>query len=85
MTKVPLNVTVPGGPHLDGDGPSPDGQVFNQTHRFVISSKAGRGPALFIEVAGVPDRWGIPASFKIGADVVRSRVRSTRSLRPGST
>jgi uncharacterized protein (TIGR03118 family) len=48
VTKVPLNVTVPGGRTSTGDGPSPDGQVFNQTHSFVISSKAGHGPALFI-------------------------------------
>ncbi len=48
VTAVPLTVTVPGGRTSTGDGPSPDGQVFNPTKGFVIRSKAGHGPALFI-------------------------------------
>src|SRR6266496_181555 len=40
--KVPLTVTVP---PMDS---SPTGQVFNPTSGFVLKSKAGMGPALFI-------------------------------------
>jgi uncharacterized protein (TIGR03118 family) len=41
-------VTLPGGRPSTGDGPSPTGQVFNPTDDFVVTSKAGRGPAMFI-------------------------------------
>jgi uncharacterized protein (TIGR03118 family) len=41
-TQVPLVVTLP---PMDS---SPTGQVFNPTSGFVLKSKAGKGPALFI-------------------------------------
>jgi len=41
-------VTLPGGRASTGDGASPTGQVFNPTSGFVVTSKAGSGPALFI-------------------------------------
>jgi len=41
-TQVPLVVTLP-----PADS-SPTGQVFNPTSGFVLKSKAGKGPALFI-------------------------------------
>ena len=41
-TQVPLVVTLP---PMDS---SPTGQVFNPTSGFMIKSKAGKGPALFI-------------------------------------
>jgi uncharacterized protein (TIGR03118 family) len=40
--KVPLTVTLP---PMDSN---PTGQVFNPTSGFVLKSKAGKGPALFI-------------------------------------
>jgi uncharacterized protein (TIGR03118 family) len=46
--KVGLTVTLPGGRAATGDGSSPTGQVFNPTSGFVVTSKAGSGPALFI-------------------------------------
>ena len=41
-------VTLPGGRASTMDGPSPTGLVFNPTSGFVVTSKAGSGPALFI-------------------------------------
>jgi uncharacterized protein (TIGR03118 family) len=41
-------VTLPGGRASTGDSASPTGQVFNPTTGFVVTSKAGSGPALFI-------------------------------------
>ena len=41
-------VTLPGGRASTGDGPSPTGQVFNPSDDFVLSTKSGSGPALFI-------------------------------------
>jgi uncharacterized protein (TIGR03118 family) len=46
--KLTNMVTLPGGRASTGDGPSPTGQVFNPTSGFVVTSKAGSGPALFI-------------------------------------
>lgn len=46
--KVPLTVTLPGGRVSTGDGASPTGQVFNSTNGFVVKSKSGSGPGLFI-------------------------------------
>ncbi|HEX4661952.1 MAG TPA: TIGR03118 family protein [Streptosporangiaceae bacterium] len=46
--KVPAMVTLPGGRVSTMDGPSPTGQVFNPTDDFVVKSKVGKGPALFI-------------------------------------
>jgi uncharacterized protein (TIGR03118 family) len=46
--KVPLTVTLPGGRVATGDGSSPTGQVFNPTNGFVVTSKSGSGPGLFI-------------------------------------
>jgi uncharacterized protein (TIGR03118 family) len=40
--KVPLTVTLP------PTDSAPTGQVFNPTDDFVVKSKAGKGPALFI-------------------------------------
>ena len=47
-SKAGLTVTLPGGRASTGDGSSPTGQVFNPTSGFVVTSKAGSGPALFI-------------------------------------
>ena len=41
-------VGLPGGRASTGDGASPTGQVFNPTSGFVVTSKVGSGPALFI-------------------------------------
>jgi uncharacterized protein (TIGR03118 family) len=46
--KVALTVTLPGGRASTDDGASPTGQVFNPTTGFVVTSKAGSGPGLFI-------------------------------------
>jgi uncharacterized protein (TIGR03118 family) len=46
--KVPLTVTLPGGRVSTGDSSSPTGQVFNPTSGFVVTTKAGSGPGLFI-------------------------------------
>jgi uncharacterized protein (TIGR03118 family) len=43
-----LKVDVPGGRASTGDGSSPTGQVYNPTSGFVVTTAAGRGPALFI-------------------------------------
>jgi uncharacterized protein (TIGR03118 family) len=51
VTKAPLTVAIPGGRTSTGDGPSPDGQVFNPTKGFVVSSTTGSGPALFLFVS----------------------------------
>jgi uncharacterized protein (TIGR03118 family) len=41
-------VALPGGRASTGDGASPTGEVFNPSTGFVVTSKAGSGPALFI-------------------------------------
>jgi uncharacterized protein (TIGR03118 family) len=41
-------VTLPGGRASTNDGASPTGEVFNPTTGFVVTFKAGSGPALFI-------------------------------------
>ena len=46
--KVNLTVTLPGGRASTNDGSSPTGQVFNPTSGFVVTSKSGSGPGLFI-------------------------------------
>ena len=46
--KVGLTVGVPGGRASTSDGSSPTGQVFNPTSDFVVSSKSGKGAALFL-------------------------------------
>jgi uncharacterized protein (TIGR03118 family) len=48
VTKAGLTVNVPGGRTSTSDGPSPTGQVFNPTGRFVVTTPAGSGPALFV-------------------------------------
>jgi uncharacterized protein (TIGR03118 family) len=47
VTKVPLEVAIPGGRPATGDGPSPTGQVFNPTSgfggaKFIFSSESGQ-------------------------------------------
>ena len=47
VSKVPLEVAIPGGRPLTGDGPSPTGQVFNAGSgfggaRFIFSSESGQ-------------------------------------------
>ncbi|HKW96115.1 MAG TPA: TIGR03118 family protein [Bryobacteraceae bacterium] len=55
VTKVPLNVTIPG---------PPTGQLFNGSPNFVVSSGGASGPALFIFAAlnGTISGWnpGVP-------------------------
>jgi uncharacterized protein (TIGR03118 family) len=46
--KAPLTVALPGGRASTGDSASPTGQVFNPTNGFVVTTKAGSGPAAFI-------------------------------------
>jgi len=74
VTKAPLTVSIPGARASTGDGPSPDGQVFNPTMGFVVSSTAGSGPALFIFVSesGRITAWSPAADPITGA---RSRAQ----------
>jgi uncharacterized protein (TIGR03118 family) len=61
-------VTLPGGRASTMDGPSPTGEVFNPTSGFVVTSKAGSGPALFIfsAEAGQISAWS-PAADPFNA------------------
>jgi uncharacterized protein (TIGR03118 family) len=61
-------VALPGGRASTGDGASPTGQVFNPTTGFVVTSKAGSGPALFIfsAEAGQISAWS-PAADPFNA------------------
>jgi uncharacterized protein (TIGR03118 family) len=65
--KVGLTVTVPGGRASTMDGSSPTGQVFNPTTGFVVTSKSGSGPALFIfsSESGQISAWN-PVADRIG-------------------
>jgi uncharacterized protein (TIGR03118 family) len=73
--KVPLKVTLPGGRASTGDGSSPTGQVFNPTSGFVVTSKAGSGPALFIfsAEAGQISAWS-PAADPVTAGASTAQV-----------
>jgi uncharacterized protein (TIGR03118 family) len=75
VTKVPLTVTLPGGRASTMDGPSPTGQVFNPTDDFVVKSKAGKGPALFIfsAEAGQISAWS-PKADPIAAGASTAQV-----------
>jgi uncharacterized protein (TIGR03118 family) len=68
VTKLGLTVTVPGGRASTSDGSSPDGQVFNGTSGFVVTSAAGSGPAAFIfdSESGQITAWN-PAADPISA------------------
>jgi uncharacterized protein (TIGR03118 family) len=48
VSNLGLVVAVAGGRKSTGDGPSPTGQVFNPTSGFMVATKMGSGPALFI-------------------------------------
>ncbi len=72
-SKLSLTVTLPGGRASTGDGPSPDGQVFNPTTGFVVTSKAGAGPALFIFSAEA----GQISAWSPKADPISATGRST--------
>ena len=86
--KVPLTVTLPGGRASTGDGPSPTGQVFNPTPGFVVTSKAGSGPALFIFAAeaGQISAWS-PAADPIvnGASTAQVEFSSKTAVYKGLT
>ena len=86
--KVPLTVTLPGGRASTGDGPSPTGQVFNPTSGFVVTSKAGSGPALFIFAAeaGQISAWS-PAADPIvnGASTAQVEFSSKTAVYKGLT
>jgi uncharacterized protein (TIGR03118 family) len=73
--KVPLTVTLPGGRASTGDGSSPTGQVFNPTSGFVVTSKAGSGPGLFIfsAEAGQISAWN-PMADPITAGTSTAQV-----------
>ena len=73
-----LVVTVPGGRASTNDGPSPTGQVFNQTTGFTVTSKAGSGPAAFIfaEEAGQIAAWS-PAADPIVPPIVPGKPRTS--------
>ncbi len=92
VTKVPLTVKVMGSRPATGDPRSPTGQVFNPTGGFVIHSKAGSGPALFIfdSESGRISAWS-PAADPISAGmssaqvVVRSRTAVFKGLAIATT
>jgi uncharacterized protein (TIGR03118 family) len=73
--KVKLTVTLPGGRASTGDGASPTGEVFNPTSGFVVTSKAGSGPGLFIfsAEAGQISAWS-PVADPIVAGASTAQV-----------
>ena len=75
VQKAPLTVTLPGGRASTMDGPSPTGEVFNPTDDFVVKSKAGKGPALFMfsAEAGQISAWS-PAADPISAGMSTAQV-----------
>ena len=77
-SKLNLTVNIPGGRDSTGDGPSPTGQVFNPTTGFVLTSKAGTGPAFFIfdSEAGQISAWG-PAADPVSAGTATGQVVAT--------
>jgi uncharacterized protein (TIGR03118 family) len=75
VQKVNLTVTLPGGRASTGDGASPTGQVFNPANGFVVTSKAGSGPARFIfsAEAGQISAWN-PAADPVVAGASTAQV-----------
>ena len=75
--KVPLTVTLPGGRASTGDSSSPTGLVFNPTSGFVVTTKSGSGPGLFIfsAEAGQISAWN-PA-----ADPISTAGTSTATVK----
>jgi uncharacterized protein (TIGR03118 family) len=84
--KVNLTVTLPGGRASTGDGSSPTGQVFNPTSGFVVTSKAGSGPGLFIfsAEAGQISAWN-PAADPVvnGASTAQVEFSSRTAVYKG--
>src|SRR6266704_998932 len=87
VTKLDLTVTLRGARKATGDGPSPTGQVFNPTGGFVVHSKKGSGPALFIfsSESGRISAWSpkadpISAGMATGQVEVRSRTAVYKGL-----
>jgi uncharacterized protein (TIGR03118 family) len=87
VTKLDLTVTLKGGRKATGDGPSPTGQVFNPTTGFVVHSKQGSGPALFIfdSESGRISAWSpkadpISAGMSAGQVEFRSRTAVYKGL-----
>ena len=86
--KVPLTVTLPGGRASTGDGSSPTGQVFNPTSGFVVTSKAGSGPGLFIfsAEAGQISAWNPMADpITAGASTAQVEFSSPTAVYKGLT
>jgi uncharacterized protein (TIGR03118 family) len=86
VAKVPLTVTLPGGRASTMDGPSPTGQVFNPTDDFVVKSKAGTGPALFIfsAEAGQISAWSPKADpITAGASTAQVEFSSKTAVYKG--
>jgi uncharacterized protein (TIGR03118 family) len=86
--KVPLTVTLPGGRASTGDGSSPTGQVFNPTSGFVVTSKAGSGPGLFIfsAEAGQISAWNPVADpITAGASTAQVEFSSPTAVYKGLT
>jgi uncharacterized protein (TIGR03118 family) len=87
VTKLPLTVTLKGARKATGDGPSPTGQVFNPTRGFVVHSRHGSGPALFIfdSESGRISAWSpkadpISAGMSTGQVEFRSRTAVYKGL-----
>jgi uncharacterized protein (TIGR03118 family) len=74
--KLGLTVTLPGGRVSTGDGSSPTGQIFNPTSDFVVTTKAGSGPALFIFSAEA----GQISAWNSKADPIDSHGMSTATV-----
>jgi uncharacterized protein (TIGR03118 family) len=86
--KVNLTVTLPGGRASTGDGSSPTGQVFNPTSGFVVTSKAGSGPGLFIfsAEAGQISAWNPVADpVTAGASTAQVEFSSPTAVYKGLT
>ena len=86
--KVNLTVTLPGGRASTGDGSSPTGQVFNPTSGFVVTSKAGSGPAFFIfsAEAGQISAWSPVADPVVaGASTAQVEFSSRTAVYKGLT
>jgi uncharacterized protein (TIGR03118 family) len=86
--KVPLTVTLPGGRASTGDGSSPTGQVFNPTTGFVVTTKSGSGPGLFIfsAEAGQISAWNPVADPVVnGASTATVEFSSPTAVYKGLT
>jgi|SRR5579859_744013 len=86
--KFNLTVTLPGGRASTGDSSSPTGQVFNPTSGFVVTSKAGSGPGLFIfsAEAGQISAWNPKADpITAGASTAQVEFSSPTAVYKGLT